>query len=249
MENFIVAIPSYQRVDKQETLEYFSSLGVPKERIYIFVQTSADREQYRRYESKANIVLAAADRVARARNNILQHFGGSTNILMLDDDISTISILRGGKLVPLKTREELASNINRCFAIAKKRGAELLGLYPVYNAFFMSRTISLKATVNTAIGFVKGSNLRFDESYQTKEDIELCARILSAGGNVIRYNFLTIKPRHRTNSGGCHEVWKSGVNKESAERLCKMYPDILAPHSTRADEVKLILKDDEKITL
>lgn len=44
MENFIVAIPSYQRADKQETLEYFASLGVPKERIYIFVQTTADRE-------------------------------------------------------------------------------------------------------------------------------------------------------------------------------------------------------------
>lgn len=249
MENFIVAIPSFQRADKQETLEYFSNLGVPKERIYIFVQTATDREQYRRYEKQANIILAAADRVAKARNNILQHFGGSANILMLDDDISTISILRGGKLVQLETREELASNINRCFSLAKKRNAELFGLYPVYNAFFMSHTISLKATVNTAIGFVKGSNLRFDESYQTKEDIELCARILSAGGKVMRYNFLTIKPRHRTNAGGCHEVWKSGVNKESAERLCKEYPEILVPHSTRADEVRLTLKDEEKIAL
>lgn len=164
---------------------------------------------------------------------------------MLDDDISSVGKLKGGKIADINSRKELVENINKCFDVAEKQRAKLLGLYPVYNAFFMSRTISTTALVNTAIGFVKGSTLRFDESYQTKEDIELCARIISVGGKVMRYNFLAAKSRHRTNKGGCHEVWKTDANKLSTKRLCMKYPGILAPHATRDDEVRLIVQDSK----
>lgn len=249
MENYVVAIPSYRRAGKQETLEYFAGLGVPQERIFIFVQTEDDFNAYQRHAEQATIVHARADRVAAARNNILRHFNGTKNVLMLDDDISAIGILRGGRIEDIRNREVLAKNINRCFDVTRKHGARIFGLYPVYNAFFMSRTISTAVTVNTAIGFCTGFNLRMNETYKTKEDIELCARILNGGGSVFRYNFLAVKAKHRTNTGGCCDVWKSGINKESAKRLCRTYPNILAPHTRREDEIRVTIKDKGKITL
>lgn len=249
MENFIMAIPSYKRAERQITLEYLSGLGIPKERIYIFVQTAKDREAYKKYEDRANIVLAAANGVATARNNILRHFAGTANILMFDDDISSIGKLRNDKIVPIDTREEFAKLLNKCFNMAQKRKTPLFGLYPVHNAFFMSQSISTAVTVNTVIGFVRGHGLLFDETYKTKEDIELCARILNAGGEVLRYNFLAPNAKHRTNAGGCYDIWHSDENLKTVQRLAEAYPAILAPQTKKPHEVRVLLKDTNKIDL
>ncbi len=249
MENFIMAIPSYRRSDKQITVDYLSKLGIPKERIYIFVQTAKDKEEYKRHEHKATVVLAAANGVATARNNILRHFAGTANILMMDDDISTISKLRNDKLIAIETRDEFAKLFNKCFAMAQKRKTPLFGIYPVHNAFFMSQSISTAVTVNTVIGFVRGYEMLFDESYKTKEDIELCARILDGGGEVLRYNFLAPNAKHRTNAGGCFETWHSNENVKTVERLCRKYPKILAPQCNKPHEVRVLLKDGNKIDL
>jgi len=249
MESFIVAIPSYQRAEKQATVDYLSGLGIPKERIYIFVQTAKDRTEYGKYSDRANVVLAAADGIAKARNNILRHFAGAKNILMMDDDISRVSRMRKGKLVGIDTREEFAETFNRCFGMTQRRGGPLFGIYPVHNAFFMSQSISTAVTVNTVIGFLRGERLEFDESYKAKEDLELCARVLDGGRPVMRYNFLAMNAKHRTNAGGCHDAWHSDENRIAVERLCAAYPEIFAPHAKKADEVRVILKDEGKIDL
>lgn len=243
MEKFVVAIPSYQRADKQPTLDYLVRLGIPRERIYIFVQTAKDRTDYSRYEDRASVVLSTATCIAEARNNILQHFRNTANVLMMDDDISTLSKLVKGKLVPIDTREEFSAVINKCFGIAAKHDAPLFGFYPVHNAFFMSANISTAVTVNTVLGFQKGHTLKFDGTYKAKEDIELCGRIIDGGGKVIRFNFLAPNAKHRTNAGGCHDTWASTENRTAVTRLCDTYPGIFAPHSTKPDEVRVIYKD------
>lgn len=249
MENFVIAIPSYQRAESQKTLEYMERLGVPASKVYIFVQTTQDKEEYKRYSKRANIVYAPANGIARARNNILQRLSDTANVLMMDDDISAISRLRGDKLVGVESRAEFAELFNKCFKMAAAKDSPLFGIYPVHNAFFMSHTISTAVTVNTVVGFIKGGGLVFDDSYKAKEDIELCARVLSSGRKVYRYNFMAMNAKHRTNAGGCHDTWHSGENRRTVERLSKAYPDILAPHPTKPDEVKVILKDTDKIDL
>lgn len=243
MEEFIIAIPSYKRAEKQQTVEYFSGLGFPKEKIFVFVQTEDDWKAYQKYSREATLIYAEADGIAKARNNILRHFDGAENVLMCDDDISSIGRLRGEKIEAIRSREEMEETIGRCFGFAKKKGAPIFGLYPVSNAFFMSENISTAVTVNTVVGFTAGSRFSFNETYRAKEDIELCARILSLGGKVIRYNFLAMDAKHRTNAGGCHDTWKSNENTKAAARLCNTYPNILARHSKKPEEVRVIAKD------
>ena len=247
-QNYVVAIPSYKRAGKQESLEYMSRNGVPKSRLYIFVQTPEDYQDYMIYSDKAQIIYAKADGVAAARNNILRFFGGKENILMLDDDISTFGILKNGKIEVVEGEKELSELITRCFETARKAKAPVFGFYPVYNDFFMSNSISTKVTVNTVLGFTAGNLIFLDESYRAKEDIELCARLLSYGKNILRFNFLAPKAKHRTNKGGCSDLWKGDANIDTVKRLCITYPYVLAPHATKSNEVRVILKD-KKIKL
>lgn len=243
MENFIAAIPSYQRAGKQATANYLAGLGIPRSQIFIFVQTAEDRAEYQQHEDVAQIIYAPADSVTKARNNILRHFGGHANILMMDDDIAGISKLYKGELVKIETRDEFTKTMNGCFNMVNKRGAALFGIYPVHNAFFMSANISTAVTVNTVIGFPRGNLEMFDESYKTKEDIELCARLLTRGREILRYNFLAANAKHRTNAGGCYDVWHSEENRKVVARLSRQYPTILAPHHSKPDEVRVVLKD------
>ena len=166
---------------------------------------------------------------------------------MMDDDVVGISRLRRDKLEPIISRSEFANVVNRCFATATGKG-KIFGIYPVHNAFFMSQSISTAVTVNTVIGFCRGFRCRFDESYKAKEDIELCARMLQAGEKVYRFNFLAVNAKHRTNAGGCHDIWASSENERTVKD-CDTYPDILASQTKKLDEVKVILKDTGKIEL
>ena len=243
MGSFIVAIPSYRRADKQITLEYLSRMGMPKERIYIFVQTGSDLEAYSKYEGLANIRYAPADGVSKARNNILNELAERANLLMIDDDISCISRLRNEKLVPINSLEEFESTIEKCFSQSAKGNASMFGVYPVYNEFFMSNTISTAVSVVCVLGFPKGFKFRFDETFKTKEDIELCVRILSLKGKVFRYNFLAANAKHRTNAGGCYEIWHSDENAAVAKRLSGKYPQMLAVNKKNPSEVRMLLKD------
>lgn len=241
MENFVIAIPSYKRPESQATVEYISGMGVPKERIYIFTQTQDDYEAYQKYAGVSQIVYAEAKSVTEARNNILCNLDG--NILMMDDDIRRISIMKAGNLEPITEREMFAKIINECFEKTKKARAEIFGVYPVYNEYFMSPTISTKVTVNTVMGFAEGFDKKFDEQYTTKEDIELCSRILHNGGKVLRFNYLAVDAKHRTNAGGCYDVWHSDENRKTVKRLCVAYPEILAPQAKKPEEVRVIAKD------
>lgn len=250
MEKFKVVIPTYRRANEQLSLEYFRSLGTAPENIYLFVQTEEDKAAYeKRYGKEATIVYREASNVTEARNNILEYFDGRENLLMLDDDIRRIGVLKGDKLVAIESREEMLKYLNYCFEYTAKRGGKLFGVYPIYNAFYMEMSINTKVTVNTVLGFVKGNNMRFDATYPAKEDIEMCGRILSYGGNVYRFNNLAVDAKHRTNDGGCKEVWASNINVSVVKRLCLTYPTIFAPQKNKPQEIRVLLRDDGKIKI
>lgn len=242
---FVVAIPSYQRSEKQQTLEYLEKLGFPKERIYIFTQTASDFTAYNsRYASHANVVLVPAPGIAQARNNIINRFRYNSNVLMMDDDIATLSRLsRDNKLVSISSGDQFVAAMHNMFSFALRENAPLFGIYPVHNNFFMSNNISTAVTVNTVLGFVKNHELSFNESYRAKEDIELCGKIINNGGKVLRFNFIAPNARHRTNAGGCHNTWVSSENRLAVNRLCETYPTIFAPNNKNPDEVRVICKD------
>ena len=243
MTSFIAAIPSYKRPNEQLTLKYLKQLGLQKNEIYIFVQTESDLKAYtEKYNADATIVFKEAHTVAQARNNILSFFDGRQNVLMFDDDVKRLAILKNNKLAEITDGETFRHLCSTCFETVRGKG-QIFGVYPCYNAYFMENSISTKVTVNTVLGFVEGYKLRMNDRTQTKEDIELCGKILAGGGNVFRFNHVCVDAKHRTNDGGCKEVWESPENRKAVANLCFMYPDIFAPKKNNPNEVRLVCKD------
>ena len=247
MDETVFCIPSYKRHERQDTLEYLLSVGVPKENIYLFVQTEEDYKAYAEYAGKCNLIYRHATSLPNTRNNILEYFGGGKNIVMLDDDISTISAGSNTReLVEVNTSEQFTDLIDTMFELTRRMGGSLCGFYPVCNAFFMSDSVDTKKPVNTIIGFPKGVWLRFDERFVAKEDIELCGRVIASGGNIVRINNVSFKAKHRTNKGGANEIWKSGVNRKYARLLEEMYPSIYKVQGSNKEEVRCITKNSRR---
>lgn len=243
MENYIYTIPSYKRAQKQVTLEYLAGIGVPKEKIWVFVQTEDDFREYQRHAKRAQIVLRTATRGVEARNNILNTLSESNNIMMLDDDVKQFYALRGARLAGIKKREELASIFNACFEQTELLGATIFGVYPIANAFFMSHDISTKVSINTVFGFKKGFKHRFDEAFDTKEDAELCGRMLWHKLRVVRFNGLAVTADHRKDKNGYFDKWHHDENVRSVKQLCAKYPGIFAEQKGKPWEVRVKIKD------
>lgn len=242
-KDFIVAIPSYKRADEQISLNCLKSLGFTKTEIYLFVQTEDDKRAYEdAWSDDATVIYRPASSISEARNNILRYFNGSQNILMMDDDIKRFGRLAGNKIEDITEGDVFVKLINECFKFTSKRG-NLFGIYPVYNGYFMEKSISTMVTVNTVLGFCKRSHLLFDETLTAKEDIDMCGNILRNGGRVFRFNFLAVDAKHRTNDGGCKDVWNSDKNEKAVRTLCMRYPNIFAPKKNNPKEVRLICKD------
>lgn len=241
----IYAIPSYKRAEKQETLDFLLRMGVPKESIYIFVQTEDDHQSYlNRYSGVCNVIYRPAGGVATARNNILDFVVNKDDVLMMDDDVSNIAFgAKGQKFVEVKPGEQFQKVVEHMFAVNRQLHGYMFGMYPVWNEFFMSNDISTRVTVNTVLGFPKGFPLRFRDDYRAKEDIELCGRILSSGGRVVRFNNIAYKAKHRTNDGGACETWASDANAKVAEELELMYPDVFSVKTNNPNEVRVVMRD------
>lgn len=242
-ENTVFCIPSYKRSDSQETLSFLRTAGVPKDKINIFVQTVEDLHNYEKYQTECGVIYAHADNLPQARNNILEAFSAEKNIVMMDDDISSISVgIKGKPFVEI----DVLSLFSMAFEKTAEMRGSMFGFYPVYNNFFMSDTIDTQKPVNTILGFPKGFKYRFDKRFIAKEDLELCGRVIASGGRVVRFNNVAFKAKHRTNSGGTHDIWKSGVNKKYANLLEQLYPDIYKVMESKQEEVRAITKGGRK---
>lgn len=247
MHEFVYAIPSYKRAERQLTVNYLGKAGVKKQQIKVFVQTKEDEEAYAKtIGSEAEIIYKKAERCVEARNNILNELIDKTNVVMLDDDISALGIMNDEKIQKIESGETLNELFQKMFEFCKKGKVFIFGVYPVYNAFFMSQTISTKAPINTVFGFTKGFKGRFDESYDTKEDAAFCAKILSIGRSILRFNFMAVDADHRKTKSGYIDEWHQEENIRCVKHLVSEFPNIYAIQKNKPWEVRTIIKDQKR---
>ena len=250
MQNdFLYVIPSYNRANKQVTVNYLNGIGVPKERIYVFVQTKEDKQVYNEtIGEKAIIVYKNATRGVEARNNILNTLVDKYDLLMLDDDIKAIGEYNGEKIDKITDAKVMDETFAKCFRVCNKANIKIFGIYPIYNYFFLEKTISTKSPINTVFGFAKGFTGRYNENYDTKEDAEICAKILSMNRNIFRFNYLAVDADHRKTKDGYIDDWHQEENVRCVKKLLQDYPNIYKEQKNKPWEVRTIIKD-KKIKL
>lgn len=247
-KSFYWGIPSYNRVDRQPMLQNLSQMGYQRDEIILSVQTLADYDAYReRYEKQATIIYREGNNVSDNKNNILDYIVehcGAARVVMCSDKVRAVNLMgRDKKLRSINTREEMDTLVKKAFFIARQAGAQLWGVAPVANAFFMANTISINLfMLGCFMGIPDPQATRFDQEQPLKEDWEVMLRAISQGKHTIRYNDICLTSTLKT-QGGAHSFWNSDgdiINHQCTQRLLRLYPTLVKPHATRANELRYV---------
>lgn len=232
-------IPSYKRCGKVKTLDTLIRYGVDTSKIVISTQTMEDYEQYNKeYGHRVKVIYNEGYNASCNRNTLIEYFGNN-KMVILDDDIKSIEILNGDKLV------DIGDNFNRfieyAFVTASKNNVDMFGIYPVHNAFFMKNNVKMNTFITGPMFGINNHKLRFDTKMFVKEDIELSLSVIDSGKNVLRFNNITSlcgpdSSKNKSNTG-CGEHWVH--NEKCVNTLIKKYGDYIKINPSRPGEISM----------
>jgi glycosyltransferase involved in cell wall biosynthesis len=235
LNEIIYAIPTFNRPQKQKTLEYLLSVGIKN--IILFAQ-NCQEEYERRYGDKVQVVRTKANSVASNRNAILDYVQGC-DVVMMDDDINIVHKFDDEADTWIKPDASFEVFVQEAFVSAKQEGTEAWGIYPTNQPFYMRgvrEKVDYAFLIGTVLG-IRSSARRFDEQFRIDEDFDFCARILLDGKKVVRYNRWAADAAHRT-KGGCKEDWSN--EEQYAKLLASKYPQFVSFAPEKKSLVRVI---------
>lgn len=238
-----IGIASYKRAESQHTLGYLESIGIPKSKIYMAVQTEEDFATYIEAgigDRVSKIIFKPQTSASGNRNTLITETDPKTPIILIDDDVKEIGILKNKKLEKVSTEEQFDHMVETGIKLCKKHNTVGFGLYPVYNAYFMSNKYTKTNICDAGLFGLLSHEYLFNEALRTKEDYELCCRIIKRFGAFVRMNNYAVKTPAGHSKGGCKEAWndKEDVVK-TARTLVRVYPDILKLNPKKQGEVMM----------
>ena len=187
--DYTIGIASYNRASRQLTLDYLERIGIDMERVIMSVQTEKDYEAYRERGTDRRVkklILRPAASAAGNRNTILDELPSGSNVVLIDDDIKSISRLSGGTLTAVDSRGAFESMLADGYRRARESRTIGFGLYPVHNAYFMSYGFKKRNICDAGFFALVNTAQRFDTRFGTKEDYEFCCRAIRKYGAFVR---------------------------------------------------------------
>lgn len=255
---WVIAIPSYNRVEtlKEKTLSVLKEYGIPKSKIHVFVANSEEEELYKAgVGSEVGHIIVGIKGLAEVRNFIFDYFPKGQKIVFMDDDVRGLIEYDAGakrheRKLPLGGLEDV---FERGFDECKKAGAQLWGVYPSANGFFM------KPTVTTDLRFIIGSfwgcvNPGKDPKYLLKfggekEDYQRTLQFWEADGAVVRLNFISVKTAYYKEPGGMQEGGPNtrvGKQRKTVKAMIKRWPQYIKMNPRRKSGYPEILLAKQK---
>jgi hypothetical protein len=243
MDDWIVVVPSYNRVDgfRNMTLKTLQYHNVCPAKIYLFV---ADEEQKILYQADKDIregvgqIVVGRRGLVSVRNFIFEYFPVGQKLVSFDDDVRWFvrkDMFGMRKLYP----DELLPFILMGFQHCEKVGARLWGDSPVPNGFYMKNTISydLKFVIGSFWGAINpGSAVHIDIGGGEKEDYQRAIQFWEADRRIVRLNFLSHKTTTYTEPGG---LQSDGIEarllreKDVVQKLLDKWPQYLRINKRR----------------
>jgi len=235
-----IVIPTYGRPDlvKEKTLSMLHTYKIPKQQITLFV---ANKEEYERYVTEVpatlyGSIVIGVPGLMQQRNFIMQYYPIGTHIVSFDDDVSGLWQLEGGKLVALIGLKQV---IQRGFALCKRFGYSMWGIYPTKNAGWMSPepSTNLKFLIGHMYGII---NRKIVLHAPLKHDYELSLENAVRDGGVIRLNDVVATTKMGKAGGiGKTVEERQSTYKKVIEYLVKKYPGLVRKNPRREGEILL----------
>lgn len=250
------AVPSYRRAQicHDRTLRLLSDLGVPRERVSVFVADQEEAELYdRRLDPKTyDSIVVAVPGMGAVRRYIQSYYAEGTELVSIDDDISGFYRKLHDKRYEELDGAEFETMVRLGFWSAKKVGARLWGIYPVLNPMFMKQRVNvgLSYIVGAFWGCVNSHDPGLAVSLDDKEDFERTLKFYIADGAVVRLESYSLKTAYYTTPGGMQETRTPERVDESARILVRRYP-MLCRLNTRkkSGRTEVRLKDSKRKVL
>ena len=244
MSDIIFAIPTYNRPERQKTVEYLLAEGA--EHVVLFVQNRYE-EYEERYGKMVEIVRTKATSISSNRNAILDECQGH-KVVMMDDDIRRVD-----RYDPTVNKWERPTPpflpfVEHNFEDAEQVGAEIWGVYPIHLRLYIKtrpERQNLTLLIGTVMGMFAGTR-RFDEQFRVDEDFDFCARILLDGKKSVRWNKWAADAEHRT-KGGCDQDWET--EEQYARLLAQKYPRLLSFAPDKSSHIRVIPEKAMEIVL
>jgi hypothetical protein len=229
---FVIAIPSYNRCSTivSKTIPLLLSHNFPPSDIHVFV-VEEQQEQYASAIASLSQdikVIVGRPTLSAQRNFIIDYFPIGTPLLMVDDDIADIGQKVENKIVSV---ENLYSIVSKFFQICKEKNVDLWGIYPVWNARFMTEQHT--RGMNYILGSFYGlfNHQRFKCDYEHGEDYARSIKEFYDNPNgTIRFNQFSAKSKGFTGKGGMNSPEFNRLDNvlPSLERLKEQYPNDVA---------------------
>ena len=263
MKDYVVAIPTYKRYNEvtKKTLPTLKRGGVPKSKIHVFVANKTEEKLYKEKMDPNTYgkIVVGKKGITNQRIFISKYFPVGKPIVSLDDDVEKLQKLKGSSFKISKKKKTIKKNKSEnklveiknvdkffkdAFALLKKEGLNLWGVYPVNNPFFMDNkvTTDLRFIIGVVHGYINhhDNNLYPSKTLKGKEDYHQSILYYLKDGGVLRFSNVSFKTVF--NAPGGLGTNRYGMNKTAQEYLCKTYPNI-AKKKFRPDgtpEVRLI---------
>lgn len=251
--DYIIAIPSYKRAEilKEKTLTTLHKYKIPKEKIYVFVANSEEHDIYKESLDPATYghLIIGVPGLAAVRNFISGYFPKGKKIVSCDDDIRGFIEFDKTKKRHEKELVSLKSVIERGFKECTAKKANLWGLYPSANGFFMKDTVNydLKFIIGNFFGYINFKNERkLTVTTGPKDDYERSLLFYKEDGVIVRLNFVAAKTSIYTTPGGLQDGNRLARVKADVEGLMKKYPDYVFPNPRRKGPFPEITIKDKK---
>lgn len=217
-----IVIPSHKRAQNVKTTSIVNDA--------ILCVSESQKDEYREFNPDTEIVTHPNDLIGLVpkRNFMVKHFG---DIFMLDDDLTYFRKLyvELGESPLIKDKSFVSMKIYELFDLAKLLGVNLFGFTNKNNPlqYEESNYLSLRNNITgCAYGMVKNDHLRWDESFQLKEDYYISCLAKYYDRKVLtdlRYNFTQEKTFK--NSGGLSEIRNHETELHNMVRLKKYFGD------------------------
>ena len=253
MKEWIVVIPSYNRVDtlKEKTLKVLQEHNIPPSKIYVFVANEEQKELYEAGLEKGSVghIVVGVKGLAEVRNFIFKYFPKGKHIVEMDDDIRGLLEYDVKAKRHEKPLKDFVGICNRGFEECKKAGARLWGVYSVPNGFFM------KPTVTTDLRFIIGSFwgcINPGEEIQLtlggeKEDYQRTIQFWEKDGAVVRLNFVAPKTAYYKEPGGMQEGDRVAKQNKTVKSMLKRWPQYIKMNPRRKSGYPEILLYTQKV--
>lgn len=221
-----IYVPTKGRAGTSQTIKNLIEQKIP---FTIFVEPGEVEAYTKAYGTGGFMVaILKGDNLGlvHSRNEILEHARAVGNewIWMLDDDITSMGVVKDSKVVKTPWAEVLEKAQQ---AQVKFPNLALMGLEYQQFAWSATKEYSFNSYADTCVALDVRKLKGFKYRTEFKHDRDMVLQLLTMGYLTLRTSMLAFgSPRNGSNKGGLYDLYKAGKEEAASKEMVKLWPGV-----------------------